>query len=177
MPEEQQGKFRLVIHPNLFYNEAVSSLKKIARHLIDKGYTLATAESCTGGLLAHRLTNVSGSSTYFMGGLVAYHNDVKTLWLNIPAKLLQQHGAVSAPVAEQMARHVRRMFQTDYGIGITGIAGPGGGTRQKPVGLVYIAVTSKQGTTTRKSFFQGTRLQIKKQSVDAALKLLSSRFG
>ena len=110
------------------------------------GYTLAVAESCTGGLLAQRLTDIPGSSKYFIEGVVTYANDAKTRSLGVEPILLLEHGAVSAPVAEAMAEGVRKRAGTDFGLSITGIAGPGGGTEEKPVGTVFIALSSEVGT-------------------------------
>ena len=114
------------------------------------GYTVAVAESCTGGLLAQRLTEVPGSSKYFIEGVVAYANDVKTRTLGVEPMLLLEHGAVSAPVAEAMAEGIRQRAGTDFGLSTTGIAGPGGGTEEKPVGTVFIALAHESGTEHRK---------------------------
>ena len=123
--------------------------------------TLAVAESCTGGLVAHRLTQVPGSSAYFERGVVVYSNSAKTQMLQIPEPLIAAHGAVSAEVAEKMAEGVRRAGNTTLGLGITGIAGPGGGSEEKPVGTVFIALASPKGTVSKKYQFSGDRNQIK----------------
>jgi PncC family amidohydrolase len=107
-----------------------------------RGWTLATAESCTGGLLSHLITNESGSSKYFMGGAITYSNAAKMKLLGVKKETLRKHGAVSAECALEMMQGAKKAFGTDCAISITGIAGPGGGTKQKPVGLVYIAATS-----------------------------------
>ena len=146
--------------------------QKLAKQLIKTKKTLALAESCTGGLLANTLTNIPGSSAFLLLGIVAYDNAAKTKILKIPAPLLKKHGAVSAPVANLMAQNVRKILNTDYGIGITGIAGPAGGTKTKPIGLVYIAMSTKQNTIVQEFHFKGTRLQIKDQAVNAALKVV-----
>lgn len=114
--------------------------ERLHRRLKELHRTLATAESCTGGLIAHRITNVAGASDYFLGGVVAYSDKVKASLLRVSQDDLKEYGAVSEPVARQMAQGVRARFRADYGIGVTGVAGPGGGTAEKPVGLVYIAV-------------------------------------
>jgi nicotinamide-nucleotide amidase len=114
------------------------------------GYTLAVAESCTGGLLAQRITDVAGSSKYFIEGVVTYSNDAKTRALGVEPILLLEHGAVSGPVAEAMAEGMRRRAETDFALAITGIAGPGGGSEEKPVGTVFIAISSEAGTEHRR---------------------------
>lgn len=116
---------------------------RLGRDLQDRGRTLATAESCTGGLVGHRLTNVPGSSAHYLGGVICYANAVKATLLQVPWDLLEQQGAVSDAVARQMARGVRGLLGADIGIAVTGIAGPGGGTAEKPVGLVYIALAAE----------------------------------
>ena len=146
--------------------------------LVRRRKTLALAESCSGGALAHRITNVPGSSRYLRGAVVAYHNDVKRTLLGVPAALLERHGAVSGPVARAMAEGARRIAGADLGVGITGIAGPGGATRGKPVGLVYLAMTDGRRARVHRHCFVGDRAAIKAQAVQAALdelrRLLSS---
>jgi PncC family amidohydrolase len=144
----------------------------LGRLLRAKGSTLATAESCTGGGLADAITNVPGSSDYFLGGVVSYANRVKERLLGVDPQLLATHGAVSEPVALQMAEGVRRALGTDVGVGITGIAGPTGGTTEKPVGLVYIAVATPEGSEVRRYLWSGDRIPNKRRSVLAALELL-----
>jgi competence/damage-inducible protein CinA-like protein len=139
-------------------------------------YTLAVAESCTGGLIAQRLTDVPGSSKYFIEGIVAYSNDAKTRTLGVEPMLLLEHGAVSAPVAEAMAEGVRQRAATDFGLSVTGIAGPDGGTEEKPVGLVYIALASETGVEHRKLQLPGDRQLIRWRSSQAALDLLRRRL-
>jgi len=140
------------------------------------GYTLAVAESCTGGLLAQRLTDVPGSSKYFIEGVVAYANEAKTRELGVEPMLLMEHGAVSAPVAEAMAEGIRRKAETDFGLSVTGIAGPGGGSEDKPVGLVYIALAAEAGTEHRKLTLPGDRQLIRWRASQAALDLLRRRL-
>jgi PncC family amidohydrolase len=139
--------------------------------------TLATAESCSGGLLAHCITNVGGASRYFRGGVVAYSNEAKEALLAVPQEMLIEHGAVSEPVARAMAVGARIAFHADYGVGVTGIAGPGGGTDEKPVGLVYIAVADKDGTEVVRYVFDGGRESIKMRTAEQALELLVGRLG
>jgi nicotinamide-nucleotide amidase len=136
---------------------------------------LALAESCTGGLIADRLTNRPGSSVFFLLGIVAYDNRAKSEILGVPATLIKKHGAVSQQVAKAMAQGVRKILKTDYGLAITGIAGPSGGSAQKPVGLVYIAFCTQQKTIIRKFLFKGSRLAIKKQAAQSALKMLAKQ--
>ncbi len=140
------------------------------------GYTLAVAESCTGGLISQRLTEVAGSSKYFIEGVIAYSNEAKTRTLGVEPILLLEHGAVSAPVAEAMAEGVRRRAGTDFGLSVTGIAGPSGGTEEKPVGLVYIALASEIGTEHRKLTLPGDRSLIRWRASQAALDLLRRRL-
>jgi nicotinamide-nucleotide amidase len=140
------------------------------------GYTLAVAESCTGGLLAQRLTDVPGSSKYFIEGVVTYSNDAKMRALGVEPILLLEHGAVSAPVAEAMAEGIRKRAETDFGLAITGIAGPSGGTEEKPVGLVYIALASESGTEHRKFNLPGDRHLVRWRASQAALDLLRRRL-
>ena len=146
---------------------------KIAQKFIQSGKTMAIAESCTGGLLSNRLTNVPGSSQFLKFSIVAYHNAAKTKLLNVPEKLIRQNGAVSSPVAITMAKNVRKILNTDFGIGITGIAGPSGGSRSKPVGLTYIAISTPFDTLCLKCRFKGVRSVIKTQAVDQTLRTLA----
>jgi nicotinamide-nucleotide amidase len=140
------------------------------------GFTLAVAESCTGGLISQRLTDVPGSSVYFMEGVVTYSNDAKIRSLGVNAELISTYGAVSAPVAEAMADGVRRRADTDFGLAVTGIAGPGGGTEEKPVGLVYIALSDDAHSEHRKIMLPGDRQLIRWRASQAALDLLRRRL-
>ncbi len=135
------------------------------------GKTIACAESCTGGLVTSRLTDIPGSSDYVMGSIVSYTNDIKERLVGVRHETLAAHGAVSPETAREMADGIRRVIRTDLGLGITGIAGPGGGTAAKPVGLVYIAVSSEKGTRVTENHFSGTRTEVKQQTSDAALAL------
>ena len=140
------------------------------------GFTLATAESCTGGLVAHRLTEVPGSSTYFMEGVVTYSNEAKTRLLGVPAELIEEHGAVSAEVAEAMAEGVKRRADTDFGLAVTGVAGPGGGTPEKPVGLVYVALADDAHTEHKRLKLPGDRYLVRWRASQFALDLLRRRL-
>lgn len=148
----------------------------VGRMLAERNQTLATAESCTGGLIGHQLTEIPGSSKYYLGGLVVYSNDAKVKFCGVPEAMLAAHGAVSPQVAEALAMGVRERFSSDYGIGVTGVAGPGGGTEDKPVGLVYIAVADKNGCEVLKSNWPADRSSIKIRSAKSALNLLRLRM-
>jgi nicotinamide-nucleotide amidase len=156
----------------------VHGLAEIAlNQLREGGQTLATAESCTGGLLSAEITDVGGASAVFLGGVISYSNDVKQGQLGVDEALLIEHGAVSEPVALAMARGVRGLLGTDWGVGITGIAGPTGGTEEKPIGLVHWAVTGPGGAWARHSIFPGDRSVVRRWSVNAALDLLRRRIS
>ncbi|MDP3142992.1 MAG: CinA family protein [Candidatus Omnitrophota bacterium] len=146
--------------------------KIIAAKLIKKNQALSIAESCTGGLISHRLTNIPGSSRYFKLGIIAYSYESKVKLLKVRRQTLKKFGAVSQQVAMAMAKSVRRIAHTDFGLSITGIAGPSGATAKKPVGLVYIGLATKNRAFCRKFIFKGKRLSIKQQSASQALKLL-----
>jgi len=148
----------------------------VALKLAVGGYTLSVAESCTGGLLAQRLTDVPGSSKYFIEGAITYSNDAKTRTLGVEPILLLEQGAVSAPVAEAMAEGIRKRASTDFGLAITGIAGPGGGTEEKPVGTVFIALSSEFGTEHRRLKLPGDRHLIRWRASQAALDLLRRKL-
>jgi len=139
-------------------------------------YSLSVAESCTGGLIAQRLTEVPGASKYFVEGVVAYSNEAKKRTLGVEPVLLLEHGAVSAPVAEAMAEGVRDRAGTDFGLSVTGIAGPDGGSEEKPVGLVYIALADDAHTEHRKLMLPGDRNLIRWRASQAALDLLRRRL-
>jgi PncC family amidohydrolase len=140
--------------------------------LRSRGLTLALAESCTGGLLGDRITDVSGSSDYFQGAIVAYASDVKQELLGVREETLVRHGAVSEETAREMARGARRVIQADLGVSITGIAGPTGGTPEKPVGLAYIGLAAPDDEWVERHVWEGDRRQNKAQSAEAALDLL-----
>jgi PncC family amidohydrolase len=148
--------------------------EKVGELLSQRGWTLAVAESCTGGLVGHRITNVSGSSAYFEGGVISYSNEVKEHVLGVPLETLIDHGAVSKETVLAMARGVRRLLGTDVAVSITGIAGPTGGTPEKPVGLVYIGLAAEDAESAEKHIWAGDRESNKAQTAEAALKLLFS---
>jgi PncC family amidohydrolase len=150
----------------------IKLVNKVSDELKKQKVTIATAESCTGGLLAHTLTNISGSSEYFDRGVVSYSNKSKQDLLGVPNQLLAQYGAVSKEVAESMASGIRQRAMVQYGIATTGIAGPTGGTKEKPVGLVFIAIATKDQVYVKDFLFSGTRLANKENAVAAALDFL-----
>lgn len=147
-------------------------LEKIASLLKKKKLWIATAESCTAGLIGHTLTNIPGSSEYYKGGIISYSNEVKMKILGVKKETLETYGAVSEQTARQMAEGAKRVLETDIAIATTGIAGPGGGTKEKPVGLVYIGLATPEGVEARKFIFHGDRLQNKENFCNAALKML-----
>ncbi|NLM41311.1 MAG: competence/damage-inducible protein A [Firmicutes bacterium] len=156
-----------------FYGVDEQSLEEVvAKGFLERGLTLALAESCTGGLIAHRITNIPGSSDFFLRGYVVYTNQAKIDDLGVRPATLAAFTAYSAEVAREMAEGVRKRAQTDFGLAVTGIAGPGGGTPDKPVGLAYIALASAENTTVQKHFWRGTREQVKERLATAALQLL-----
>lgn len=144
----------------------------IGKLLSESGKTVSVAESCTGGLIGERLTEISGSSGYFIEGVIAYANEAKIRTLNVPPDLIEAHGAVSAQVAEAMARGMRERAETDYAISVTGIAGPGGGSEEKPVGLVFIGYSDAAQTKSIKFILPGDRYLIRWRSSQAALDYL-----
>src|SRR5207249_3871117 len=152
----------------VFSNDGASLEEVVGRLLVSRRASIAVAESCTGGLLAQRITSVSGSSAYFPGGIVCYSNDWKTHWLDVPEELLQSQGAVSAAVAEALAAGIRRRSGSTFGVGITGIAGPTGGTVEKPVGLVYIGFATPQGVEALEKHCFGEREIIRWQATQHA---------
>ena len=146
---EVVGAIRQRLGP-IVYGEGEETMESVVGGLLTaRGVSLATAESCTGGLIAERLTDVPGSSAYFKGGVVAYSNEAKASLLGVPAALIEEHGAVSAPVAQAKAEGAREKFRSDFAVATTGISGPGGGTSEKPVGLVWIAISAAELPATR----------------------------
>lgn len=146
--------------------------EEIGEELRKRGLMLATAESCTGGLIGHKITNVAGSSDYYAGGVIAYANEVKTEILRVSRETLEEKGAVSLECAKEMAIGVMKLLDSDIGIATTGIAGPGGERPDKPVGLVYIALARKDYTDYEKHIFHRDRDGNKREMADAALKML-----
>ena len=171
------SRLELAFGDNIFSQDGQSMEEVVGMFLTMKSKTLAVAESCTGGLLAERMTRVPGSSRYFLGGLVAYHNEVKTRWLEVPASVLESNGAASGEVARILAESVRRRFGADFGLSITGIAGPSGTSETKPVGLVYLALAEagRAGEVIEKHY-PGTRDRIRLQATQTALDMLRRRI-
>lgn len=149
-------------------------VKQIHALLIKNKKTIAVAESCTGGLLSTLLTRFSGSSQYFILGVVVYSNAAKKTILKIPAQLITKKGGVCQEVAKRMAQSVRNLAKTDFGVSITGIAGPTGGTLQKPIGTVFIAIDSKNKAACKRFHFKGNRLTVRKKAALKSLELLST---
>ena len=148
-------------------------LEAVIGHLLLKSkLTLATAESCTGGLIGHRLTEVPGSSEYYCGGIIAYSNDIKERVLGVKLETLEKHGAVSAQTAREMARGARRVLGADIAVSVTGIAGPGGATADKPIGLTYIALATATGERVERFVWDKDRTGNKWASSEAALQIL-----
>jgi nicotinamide-nucleotide amidase len=155
------------------FSDNGDSLEQIVSYYLQmRSATLAVAESCTGGLLAERLTSISGSSRYFLGGAIVYSNELKTELADVPSSLIEQHGAVSREVAGALAEGIRKRCKTTFGLGITGIAGPTGGTPEKPVGLVFHALTTEHGTEVVERNFPGDRNRIRWFATQQALDMI-----
>ena len=148
----------------------------IAEKLREQNLTIGVAESCTGGYIAHLITSLAGSSEYFKGGIVAYSNEMKINILQVEEQVIDRYGAVSKEVVEQMARNLLRIMNVDFSIAVSGIAGPGGGSIEKPVGTVWIAVANKNETTAKCFSFFGDRTCVIRQASMAALDMLYCSF-
>ena len=157
--------------------DTCSLAQSVGKLLNEQHLTLGVAESCTGGMLAAYITDIAGSSAYFQGGVVAYSYQVKERLLRVPASTLARHGAVSAETAMAMARGARTLLNVDVAVAITGIAGPSGGTTEKPVGLTYIGLASPRGELWRRYIWKGNRRQNREQSARAALELLKEHLA
>jgi nicotinamide-nucleotide amidase len=163
---------------NVIYAEGETGMERVVHEaLLAKKWRIATAESCTGGLLAKRLTDTPGSSQTFERGWVTYSNEAKMQALGVSPDDLAKHGAVSPPVAEQLARGAREQAGVEVGVGITGVAGPDGGSSEKPVGLVFIGVSSSLGEAVRRYQFTGTRATVRERSAQAALDLVRRQLA
>lgn len=153
-------------------NTNASLALTIGKLLKKNQLTLALAESCTGGLVAHLITNIPGSSQYFQGGVIAYSDRIKKSVLKVSPTTVNKYGAVSSETAEEMATRVRKLLNTDIGIAVTGVAGPTGGTREKPVGLVWIGLATEKKAFSKQFLWKGDRAYNKNKSAEAALLLL-----
>jgi nicotinamide-nucleotide amidase len=173
--DELGDKIEAALGDHLFSSGGESLEEVVGMYLVLRRKTLAVAESCTGGLLAERLTRVPGSSNYFLGGVICYSNELKTRLAGVPQELIDAQGAVSRPVARALAEGIRRRTGASIGIGITGIAGPGGGSAEKPVGLVFIALADERGTQVREFRFPGDRERIRHWATQAALEIIRRR--
>lgn len=174
--EEIVQGFELALTDRIFSQDGSSLEEVIAHELTKHNATISAAESCTGGLLAQRLTSIAGSSLYFLGGVVCYSNELKTAWADVPPELIATKGAVSSEVAIALAEGIRRRVGSTFGVGITGVAGPGGGSEEKPVGTVHIALAHAGGVKERGVRFPGDRESIRWQASQAALDMVRIHF-
>jgi nicotinamide-nucleotide amidase len=170
--EEITRKIVEILGLAVFSTEGEEMEQVVGKLLTEKGKTLSVAESCTGGLIGERLTDVSGASGYFIEGVIAYANAAKTRGLNVPKELIEKRGAVSCEVAEAMAKGMIERAGTDYALSVTGIAGPGGGTEEKPVGTVFIGYADKTRVVSKKIVLPGDRYLIRWRASQAALDIL-----
>ncbi len=168
--------FQLALGDRIFTTDGHSLEEVVARQLTLNNATIAAAESCTGGLLAQRLTSIAGSSSYFLGGVVSYSNELKTAWVDVPAATIKEKGAVSPEVAIALADGIRRRVGSTLGVGITGVAGPGGGSEEKPVGTLHIALASAAGVKEISRRFPGERELIRWQATQIALDMVRLYF-
>ena len=175
LDEIVQG-FEIALTDRIFSEDGCSLEEVVAHDLTVNSATIATAESCTGGLLAQRLTTIAGSSSYFLGGVVCYSNELKTAWADVPPEMILSKGAVSPEVAIALADGIRRRVGSTFGVGITGIAGPGGGSDEKPVGTVHVAISHVGGVKERGARFPGDRDGIRWQASQVALDLIRVHF-
>ena len=173
---ELGDKIELALGDHVYSTKGESLEEVVGMYLVMRQKTVAVAESCTGGLLAERLTRIPGSSSYFLGGAVCYTNEMKTRWAGVPADLIKAHGAVSKPVAQALAEGVRARAGASIGVGITGIAGPTGGTHEKPVGLVFVALADERGTQVREFHFPGSRDRVRHWATQMALEMVRRRI-
>ena len=174
--DEIVDRMALVLGEHLVSRHGETLEEVVGRVLMENHATIAVAESCTGGMLAERLTNVPGSSNYFLGGVVCYSNDLKTSFVDVPAAIIESKGAVSSEVALALADGIRRRAGATLGIGVTGIAGPGGGTPEKPVGLVHIGIADERGPRERSMRFPGDRERIRQYATQATLDFVRRYF-
>ena len=168
--------FEIALSDRIFSEDGRSLEEIVAHELTMNNATIAAAESCTGGLLAQRLTSIAGSSSYFLGGVVCYSNELKTAWADVPQEIIAAKGAVSPEVAVALAEGIRRRVGSTLGVGITGIAGPTGGSEEKPVGTVHVAISHASGIKERGTRFPGDRESIRWQASQVALDMVRVHF-
>jgi nicotinamide-nucleotide amidase len=174
--DEMAERMALALGEPLFTRAGETLEAVVANQLTEQRATIALAESCTAGIVAERLTRLAGSSSYFVGGVVCYSNEIKSAWVDVPRELLEAKGAVSPEVANALAEGVRRRSGATLGLGITGIAGPGGGSAEKPVGLVHIALANGAATRERRFHFPGDRDMVRWQASQMALDMVRRYF-
>jgi len=172
---EVGDKIEVTLGDHVFSTHGESLEEVVGMYLVMKQQTLAVAESCTGGLLSERITRIPGSSNFFLGGVVCYSNRLKSQLAGVPAAFIEQYGAVSKPVAQALSEGIRKRTEAAIGVGITGIAGPGGGTTEKPVGLVFVGLTDTRGTSVREFRFPGNRERIRYWASQMALEMIRRR--
>jgi nicotinamide-nucleotide amidase len=175
LDEIEQG-FEIALTDRIFSKDGSSLDEVVARELTLHNATISAAESCTGGLLAQRLTSIAGSSSYFLGGVVCYSNERKTAWADVPPELIFAKGAVSSEIAAALADGIRRRVGSTFGVGITGVAGPGGGSEEKPVGTVHVALAHAGGVKERNARFPGDRDSIRWQASQMALDMVRIHY-
>jgi nicotinamide-nucleotide amidase len=174
--DEISQSFELALTDRIFSQDG-SSLEEVVANILTRNHaTISAAESCTGGLLAQRLTSIPGSSSYFLGGVVCYSNELKTAWADVPPEILKSKGAVSSEVAIALADGIRRRAGSTLGVGITGIAGPGGGSEEKPVGTVHVAISHAGSVKERGVLFPGDREVIRWHAAQLALDMVRIHF-
>lgn len=174
--DEIVRSFELALGDRIFAHSGISLEEVVAQLLTDNRATISAAESCTGGLLAERLTRIPGSSTYFLGGAVCYSNELKTAWADVPPEMITTKGAVSSEVAIALAEGIRRRVGSTFGVGITGVAGPGGGSEDKPVGTVHLALASPTGVKERVVHLPGDREAIRFYASQLALDMVRMHY-
>lgn len=173
---ELGDKIELALGDNVYSSRGETLEEVVGMYLVMKQMTVAAAESCTGGLLSQRLTSTAGSSNYFLGGAVCYSNALKTRLAGVPAAVIEEHGAVSKQVARYLGEGIRKRAESSLGVGITGVAGPGGGTQEKPVGLVFVSVADARGTAVRTFRFPGNRERVRFWASQMALEMIRRRI-
>jgi nicotinamide-nucleotide amidase len=174
--DEMVERISMALAENVYTTMGESLEEVVANALTLNAATISTAESCTGGLLAERLTRTPGSSNYFLGGVVSYSNELKSAWVDVPAEIIESRGAVSPEVAVALADGIRRRTGSTLGVGITGVAGPAGGTPEKPVGLVHIALANGSTPRERGLHFPGDRERVRWQASQTALDMVRRYF-